>query len=309
MFKGIIQSSFPLYQDANSVNEVNPVRYKHVKCLYYLMSPSSSILKTLLYHHRFTSPLTLDEIHLLLISPHPYSLTTVQKSLNLLLSQKAILKKGDHYYLSGLSYPSLSDPKHFQEKQKIIQELLPLFKKIPPLNFLAITGSVASQKPKVKDDIDLLLISSPNTLWVLRPLFLFSLYLKKIPFHQALKEEKKNYLCPNIILDSSSLIIPKNRRSLTTATDLVLMIPVFDRGFYHQTLLRKNSWVKKYLANAYHQKLKTTSSHPPSKAQSNFHLLFLLNLSFFIIQYLYMLPKIKRETVTLRQAFFHPPPR
>ncbi len=267
------------------------------------MSLTFSIQKTLLYHHRFSSPLTEDEIHLLLVSDKLYSLNLIKKALASLLANKTILQKENYYYLSGLNYLPLPNPKYYKEKLNLVKNLIPVLKKIPFLNLLAITGSVASKKPHSNTDIDLLLLSRPNTLWILRPLFLFTLHLKKTPFHQALKKEKKNYLCPNIILDSSSQTIPKNRQSLTSATDLILMIPVFNRGNSYYNFLKKNSWAQKYLKNGYQQKLAKSKLKTKNQPQTSF--LSIFNPLFFITQYLYMLPKIKNESVSLKQVFFN----
>lgn len=271
------------------------------------MSLSSSILKTLLYHHRFDSGLILDQLHLCLISPRIHSRSTFKKQLDLLLKKNILILKNNHYFLSHLTYSPRPDSRHYQNKLKFTQNLLPIFKKFPFLNFVGVTGSVAAAKPKKKDDVDLLFIVQENTLWLFRPLFLLILKLKNIPFRHSQHPQKPNHFCPNILLDYSGLTIPKNRRNITTATDLILLTPIFDRGDYHRSFLKKNSWAKKYLANGYHQKLKEIKSIASQKSATNNIIFSLLNLPFFIVQYLYMLPKKRNETITFHQAIFTSP--
>ncbi len=270
------------------------------------MSLSFSILKTLFYHHRFGSGLTSDQLHLCLISPKTHSRSALKRQLDLFLKKNILIKKNNHYFLSRLTYPRRPDPRHYQNKLKFTQNLLPILQKLPFLSFVGITGSVATTKPKKKDDIDLLFAVQKNSLWLFRPLFLLALKLKKTPFRHSQQSQKPNHFCPNIILDHSGLTIPKNRQNIATATDLIFLTPVFDRGGY-RSFLRKNSWVQKYLANGYHRKLKKTKPTPFQKSTTNNIIFSFLNLPFFLLQYLYMFPKIKNETINLHQAIFTSP--
>jgi len=271
------------------------------------MSLASSILKTLFYHHRFGSGLTLDQLHLCLISPQIHSCPALKRQLSLFLKKNILTQKNNHYFLSNFTYPRQPDPCCYQDKLKFTQNLLPMFQKLPFLSFVGITGSVATAKPKKEDDIDLLFTVQKNTLWLFRPLFLLVLKLRNIPFRRSQQSQKPNHFCPNILLDHSGLTIPKNRQNITSATDLVLLTPIFDRGDYHRSFLKKNSWAKKHLANGYHRKLKETKPTLFQKSITNNIVLSLFNLSFFIMQYFYMFPKKRNETTTFHQAIFTSP--
>ena len=115
-----------------------------------------------------------------------------------------------------------------------------------------------------------------------------------------------NKICPNLWLDTNHLSIPHSR-SIYIAHEILQAKPLFDKSSVSISFLKSNSWVQKYLPVAY--KNLTLGPSPKfrrGKPQQGEVFWKFINSIFFIIQYLYMKPKMTSERVSLHSAFFHP---
>lgn len=179
--------------------------------------------------------------------------------------------------------------------------------KIPFVEAIFVTGSLAMSNCKKTDDIDLMIITSPNTLWITR--FVVNIILFKSRRFPNVKSAPDK-ICTNLWLDTRNLKIPE--RSLYHAHEILQTKCIFDRGGVQYQFLRQNFWVKDYLPTAYKFQIKNSKTQINTKSQvSNFNFMIylvirILNLGFFVLQYLYMLPKKSTEKVGLGFAFFHP---
>lgn len=254
------------------------------------MDLSQAVKKTLEYGNFFNFPLSLQEICLWLIYPKTVQFSTVKKYLPT-LSRSEIAKK--EILL-----------KNTKQKEKLANNLIKYVRFIPTIRLVALTGSVAANNSQEEDDIDLLIITSSHTLWITRPIFLLLLSFKFNRRHPGDNPaHSKNAFCPNLWLDMCSLTVLKKLQNIYTAHEVLQIKPVFDRGETYKRFIRSNIWTKKYLANAYRQFQKGKIL---KKVKKHSNLLFFpLNLTFFIFQYLYMLPRITTELITLHSAYFH----
>jgi predicted nucleotidyltransferase len=254
------------------------------------MNLSLSVAKTKAYGEYFHFPLTLEETHFWLISSQKVSKSAIKRLVKPLTDRE---KRQKQALLVNT-----------QKKEKLAARLQKLMRFFPSILLLALTGSVAANNAKTGDDIDLLVVTKKNTLWLTRPFFLLLLSLLFKRRHPGDRStHTTNSFCPNLWLDSSSLSIPKNRRNLYTAHEVLQVRPLYEKGQTHLLFVKENSWTRHYLANAYHAlsrgKLKV-------KANNTFDaLLALLNAIFFVFQYLYMSSKITSEKVSLHFAYFH----
>ncbi|MBI1872248.1 hypothetical protein HYS10_02385 [Candidatus Collierbacteria bacterium] len=191
---------------------------------------------------------------------------------------------------------------------------------IPTIKFIAATGSLAINHAKPNDDIDLMIVTSKNTLWLTR-LFVVPLiglfFKRRYPKISNLKSQISNTICMNLWLDESALSVPVSKRNLYTAHEVLQARPLFDRGNTYAKFIHANSWTSKYLANAYKiisqpHRAKTIPSSLviPDLIGNLFKWIpafaRMTNYLAFRLQYLYMKPKITNETVTLHSAYFHP---
>mgnify|MGYP005846471209 CR=1 FL=1 len=156
-----------------------------------------------------------------------------------------------------------------------------------------------------------MIITTRHSLWLTRLLVTTCLLLLGKKRTPVTNHPQPNTLCINLWLDTSSLSVPSAKRNLYTAHEVLQVKPLYDRRQTYQHFLDKNSWTAHHLANAHHHlTLSTQSNNSPSLSKPNdswiFTLLAPLNLFTFFLQYLYMKPKITKESISLHAAYFHP---
>ncbi len=279
------------------------------------MTLSESIKKTLAYGQIFDRPQTPDEIALWLISKKKISHTEIKKQNFTPLTKSEISKREERIMFS------------FQKK-KIAQNTISGLKIFPFVWFVGLTGSVASNNSRQNDDLDIFIITAPSTLWFIRPFVLLFLSLKGVRRSRNTPQNMTNNLiCPNLWLDVTALTLEKNKQNIYTAHEVLQVVPLINKKHTHERFILQNTWVKKYLANAYQFTLRTVKgvgrvSPKPSVIASfgtpnrgnpfpySYYIYYLfapLNLLLFLFQYLIMLPYKKGESVSFRKAFFHNP--
>ena len=186
---------------------------------------------------------------------------------------------------------------------------------------VAVTGALAMENADEDDDIDLMVVTSRNRLWIVRPLVLLfvSLFFKRrYPIPNAQTNNQKpttnNAICLNLWLDESSLEIPIVQRDLYTAHELAQMKPVVNRDGTYEKMMWENRWGRKYLANAWDRPSGYQVGRLAGKKSLFFQIVNLLtckpvnlfNRLAFNLQFRYMKPKMTNERVSLHSAFFHP---
>ncbi len=182
---------------------------------------------------------------------------------------------------------------------------------IPWIKLICVTGSLAMENSDPDDDIDLMIVTSPNRLWLARPLvvFLISLFFKRrrpINNQQLTINNHSNEICLNLWLDENALAMPKPRQTSAIAHELAQMKPLINKNHTYEKMLFLNKWGNKFLANFWStiKQFNNLTINNQQSIANNF--LNLLNSLLFRLQYAYMKPKITTEEVTLHSAFFHP---
>jgi len=245
------------------------------------------------YSSRFNFPLTPHEIWFWQVGTH----FSLQK-----LPQKfpRIVKPVSRLYREKISLLK------WQESQK----QLPRLAKNPFVLAIFVTGSLAVSNCTRNDDIDLMIIAKPHSLWLARLWYILTLSPSGLRRPPHLSEHRsarvRDKLCDNLYLEYPYFRVP--HQNLYIAHEILQAKPLYDPHSLRRQFLTQNSWVKNYLPVAYRETLKTK---PPSTAIPKLSYLLLtiyysLNLMAFAFQYLYMLPKITLEKISLHQAFFHP---
>lgn len=125
-----------------------------------------------------------------------------------------------------------------------------LIAQLPFIKMVAITGSVAAHNPTDDADLDYMIITETNRLWLCR---LMILVVDKLA-------QRDGYtLCPNFMLTDRNLKLPV--RNLYVARELMQMLPLSGYPIYEQ-FLDQNRWVSDFLPNA-------TPMPPSPPLQSN----------------------------------------
>ncbi len=185
-----------------------------------------------------------------------------------------------------------------KKKWAIAEKVGESLKKFPFIEAVFVTGALAMNNCPKDDDIDLMIITSPNTLWITR--FFVNLYLQRLRRHPG-QTSAPDKICPNLWLDTNNLVL--HTHNIYTAHEILQAKCIFDRGSVHYQFLTQNSWVKKYLPVAYTQSIKKTEYRT---LNTEYLVFWPFNVLAFLIQYLYMKPKMTTEKVGLGFAFFHP---
>jgi len=175
---------------------------------------------------------------------------------------------------------------------------------IPSVWMVGLSGNLALGTATTNDDIDLVIVSAPNTLWLTR----FAIYglIKTVGRVLGLKvrspasNKTKDRLCLNLFLDSSDLKIGIERQSLFTAYQIFFLKPLINKNQTHQRFWNENCWIADFLASGYRKK-----SVFEKKLKLNSSFSFMNNL-FYHCQRSYMKGELRGEKIGLTQAFFHP---
>ncbi len=240
-----------------------------------------SLLETLKYFDKYDYPLTADELWFWQHGTN-YSKQKIKK-----------------IYAKTLSAARLKKEKISQAKWKIAFAAGERLGRIPNILAVFVTGSLAMNNATKNDDIDLMLVVAPNTLWITR----LWVNLQFWPWRRkpgVLQAPDK--ICPNLWLDTPHLRL--NPKNLYIAHEILQAKLLWEKIPIAQEILRQNSWVNKYLPVAY-ANLTSRKRIPLSLIQERAGVRF-LNLLAFVLQYIYMLPKMTTEKIGLGYAFFHP---
>lgn len=246
---------------------------------------SKAIKKTNNYASNYGQKLNSKQMFLRLISPKIYKFSQV--------------KKYGSNEIQGSEWQ-----RKINLGQKLVEEHL---SKMKGIKMIGVTGSVAAESARTKEDIDLLIVTNMNELWWWRLYLRVYMWWHRIPHRRFGKKEKRNEFCFNLWLDEDKLSIPKSKRNLKSANDLIMMKVIWEKDGIYQKFLKKNGWVKKYLATGYEYRKNMKKSK--SQKQNNNRIKKIINIILFGGQYLYM-RVINKQTpkiceINLGQAFFH----
>lgn len=204
------------------------------------MNTEYSILKVLVYFDIFHFPLTTEEI--IRFMDTPINERQLEEQLAV-LCKKHLVWNLDGYYSLRNDHSLISRRKEgynkalpLLEKSGIIARRLTLF---PFVRAVGVTGSISKYFADESADIDYIIITKTNRLWLART---FLHIYKKIPF----LNNRNRFYCMNYFLDEDNLEIEE--KNIYTATELITMIPVTGKEimteFYHA-----NKWAFEYFPN------------------------------------------------------------
>jgi len=258
---------------------------------------------SILYHDIFDYPLNVKEIIRWRVG---------KKGLSLFKKTKEVLNKDGLYCLKdkeSFLYKRTLRERISNRKTEIAKKNASLLAKLPTVKGVFITGALAMNNAKEESDIDLMIITKRNRLWLTRLTSYLVLRMMNYAVRKPNDKDQKDKLCLNIWLDESALSWGKKDRNIYSAHEIAQVVPIVDKENVHQRFLQKNRWILDYWPSAV--RLSSMQYAVRSMQKSILHSTFYVLLSWFNklafkLQYLYMKPKITREVVTLHKAIFHP---
>lgn len=256
-----------------------------------------AILKTILYSDIFNFPLTTKEIYTRLISVK-VSPKQVEQVLQSLIKKNKIEQTDNLFYLKGRKKISALRKKRqriAKKKWRQAEKLAKTLAFIPTIIGIFATGTLAVSNTESQDDIDLMIITRDNTLWTTR-LFITPILDLLGKRRKPDSGEISDLLCLNIYLTPKSFRLPKSRRNIYTAYELLQIKPIINKNQSYEQLLSSNSWILDFFPN----------SAIPTSAKTHSQTLNPLEKISFALQKKYMQRKITNESITRGSAFFHP---
>ncbi len=267
------------------------------------MTLKQAIVATLAYHDIFTYPLTSQQTHSYLIQKA--TLDSVEENLKDLQTKKQVFSKNDYLYLKGrgaIVKTRESRLRNSASKLKRANFYASIIKFIPSVQLVALTGALSMQNSDREDDIDIMVITSKNTLWTTRLLVNLALLNYK---RKPGEPHTKNKACLNIFLSENSLRV--STQNLYTAHEVAQVKPIWQRGNIYQHFTKANSWVKRYLPNWQPYPLDVFNTNKQSRFSAIASgILSVAEPIAKFVQLRYMHRRITSEKIGDTQLFFHP---
>ncbi len=269
----------------------------------------------LAYSATFEFPLSKEGVHRRFwrfageISPTP---AQIDASLHKLFSLGVVGRKGDWWYLSSQPQAPVNRKVWTQNSKNKLQQAAPIISflaKLPWVVGVAITGSVAVNSAKSDDDVDFMVVTEPNRLWLTRLLTL--LVAIKHGRRRSFAKEEPNSWCFNLWLTTQTLAVPADRHTLYTAYEICQADWVVNKHQTAQQFLTENYWVEPILSSySKHRGIVNSRLEMVAKSTNKLALftwlLSVLNGVFFLLQLVYMTPHRTTERVHWDYAWFHP---
>ena len=267
----------------------------------------SATHRTLVYSDIFNYPLTEKELWERLIASSKIDKKKLSSFLVGWEKQKKVFFKDGYYFLPGRGAIIESRRK----KERLAAEKIVIAKKtarvlaiIPSVWMVGLSGNLAVNTATLADDIDLVVVSAPKTLWLTR----FAVYgllavagrFLGLKVRRPGSSKTKDRLCLNLFLDYSDLKIDFERQSLFTAYQIFFLKPLKNKNRTYQRFWNENCWIAGFLANSYRKK-RVFEKKPKLNLSFSF-----ANRLFYYFQRFYMRGKPRGEKISLTQAFFHP---
>lgn len=276
------------------------------------MNQKVSILKTLAYHDIFQYPLTAEEIRSYLISSR-IKIPHLQKQLKVLMKKGKIESSKGYYFLKNKKSSAairISRQKNSINKFKKANFYAKILKLVPLIQMVAVSGALAMENSRKKDDIDLIIVTQKGTLWTTRLFATFLLF----PFKRKPGSKKTdNRACLNLFLDESDLKI--NPQNIYQAHEICQMKHLWSRDKTYSRFIQANKWVFKYLPNWKASSVVDLQSSDSTIQRLNDLTINQQPVSFVVKrlealakwgQLFYMKKKISTERIGEHQLFFHP---
>ena len=283
------------------------VRFNNKKNIYNT-SAQIALLTTILYSDIFSFPLTRDELWDFLISERKVTKADFTKGLQTI--QKEIVYKDGYYCLKNREAIIKKRKENFVEVEKKMKRARFVARKlaaIPSIFFIGISGGLASGNVSANDDIDLVIITKKNTLFVSRFLIVLLLQLQGA---RRFRNQKNvaDTICVNLLFDETALGFFADKQDIYTAREIAQIIPLFEREDMYRRFFNANDWIYKFLPNVVSQKTQQI------REDSEIFLLFLchiMNNTFFeimlrTVQIAWMSRHQTKEIVKKHVLAFHP---
>jgi predicted nucleotidyltransferase len=215
--------------------------------------------------------------------------------------KKIVKQKKGYFFLAGreaLIYKRFLRKRASDRKMVIAKNAARVISLIPTVKTVGITGSLAMENSDEEGDIDFMIISSKNSLWLTRAAVYLLLSLTGIKIRRPGEIDQKDKLCLNMWFEEGYL--SWKEKNLYSSHEIAQIVPLVDKDHEFDKFLWANKWVLNWWPNSVRIK------KPEIKSHKKLFNLSLLNSIAYNFQRRHMKSKLTREKVSLKRAIFHP---
>ena len=286
---------------------------KHMQTEHMQAFIEQRILLTLAYSEQFSFPLTVSELYTRLLVSFFVDFSTFVGALKELQNKKLIVYFDEFLFVSGLTTEKIIELASLRKKRESyarakwreLEDFIVFAKRIPFIKGVAVTGSLAVNNTIKDDDIDFMIVTANNRLWLTRLIVIVFATLKGK--RRSFAKEEKNSWCFNLWVEESELQLPISSRSIYEAYEVVQAVWVLSRGSVSRNFRQVNKWTQKHIfMSGLGVNLPTPSHFSFFDLPLVSQIIDLCNRVVFWLQYAYMKPHMTREKVSRKHAFFHP---
>lgn len=198
-----------------------------------------SVVCTLLYYHIFDYPLTAAEI--LRFSNHPWDeLADVERAARDLVERSLIGTDRGFFFVGEDSHVEerVADQARARAALPQVDRWSRFIARFPYVRGVAISGTLSKGVMKEGDDLDYLVFTEPDRVWLCRLLLM--------GFKKVFLLNSHHRFCINYLLAGDQLEIPD--RDVFTATEIAWLLPTVNPSIYGR-FLDANEWVRDYFPN------------------------------------------------------------
>lgn len=202
---------------------------------------ADAAVATVAYSDLFDYPLTAEEIHRYLTGVSASRRAVEELLADGCLTPRRLERIGAYYVLPGRAPIVAIRQRRAVAAPALWARALHYGAQIAALPFVrmvAVTGALAVDNSDPGDDLDYLIVTAPDRLWLCRAI---------IVGLARLARRRGDVICPNYMLSERALTL--DARSLYTAREVAQMVPLAGLAIYHR-LRQLNAWVSDYLPNA-----------------------------------------------------------
>jgi hypothetical protein len=200
-----------------------------------------NILKTIVYFDLFNYPLTAQQIFLFL-PQNSVAYDEVKRTAEALVAKHELRKVQEYFLLStqsdGIIERRLNGERRAKRMMFIARMFSLLIKQFPFVRAIFLTGSLSKNVADSSSDIDFMIVTSPDRLWICRTLL--------TAFRRVFLFGSRKYFCTNYYVTENSYRHP--RRNIYTALEVATTKVVWNETAFKEYQSR-NDWIREFLPN------------------------------------------------------------
>lgn len=232
-----------------------------------------------------------------------------EEKLDLIVTQMIkmnVLSQGadQRYVVNGSEhcFTNYTDRKNItQQKLNRVKIYISLLGTFSWIKTVSLTGSCALENAQKSDDVDLMIITAPHSLYICR-IYALCLTLLLGFRRRRITKDVSGAVCMNIWIDGANLIIPPQKRSIYSAREMVNAQVLVDKCSMWKQLWDKNLWISQTLPNTQNLCLGLEER----KVNRSGGVLKSVNKILGSLQLWYMKPHVTNEFVSWFQLWLHP---